>query len=366
MDRGYYTALKSAKLLENAQYITGLQAFYDDYVTPKKPIVVLHQDDVICLRDQGLEMLPKHRRNVPSIDLIEQKIQQYSKTQFVLIHNVTNYNSKINNLKTVQWKNNWCNYNLDQYIPVTNKSLNKSYHWLTLNNNVRLHRHLSCMYALGLNLESTGYIKFDPTGILFHNSWNTYLDYWKFNERNEIFSVKEKFPAFESGFNKIKTSTGYVTRSYTDIPMDTNFENFNNNLSPLYKNTTVEIVNETHWHPERGGIISEKYFNTVFGYNFPILISTSNSLQCIRNSGFDVFDDVLNNNYDTIEDPFVRLTTAIEDNIKLFTDRKYAIDMWHACQDRFNNNVQQTLQNEKNKYQEFCTLIESILNDYEI
>ena len=53
-----------------------------------------------------------------------------------------------------------------------------------------------------------------------------------------------------------------------------------------------------------------------------------------------MFDDVVDHGYDLIENPFDRITTAIDSNRRLLTDLDYVKKSWTQCRLRFENNVQ--------------------------
>ena len=86
------------------------------------------------------------------------------------------------------------------------------------------------------------------------------------------------------------------------------------------------------------GVIAEKYLNSIYAYNFPIFIAVPGTVSYLRNIGFDVFDDIVDHSYDKIQDPVLRLVTAINANIKLF-DKDYVIPVWELNKDRFNSNI---------------------------
>ena len=53
----------------------------------------------------------------------------------------------------------------------------------------------------------------------------------------------------------------------------------------------------------------------------------------------DVFDDIVNHRYDSIEDPSNRLYTAITDNIELLTNNTKVKELWSHNKSRFINNI---------------------------
>jgi hypothetical protein len=99
-------------------------------------------------------------------------------------------------------------------------------------------------------------------------------------------------------------------------------------LRNLYKQSAIEIVNETTFE-EPGYHVTEKFLQSVYGLNLPIVLGQSGIISYLRSLGFDMFDDIIDTKYDSIQSPFLRLTTAIKSNQRLLADRDYAIQIWH-------------------------------------
>jgi len=118
-----------------------------------------------------------------------------------------------------------------------------------------------------------------------------------------------------------------------------NAHNLDQHLRPLYENSFVEIITETLFEPN-AGIQSEKYLNSVYGQNFPIMLGPPGTVQFLRNLGFDMFDDIVDHSYDNVENYVDRLQLAIDSNLELITNSDYARERWNSCQDRFIKNFQ--------------------------
>jgi hypothetical protein len=116
-----------------------------------------------------------------------------------------------------------------------------------------------------------------------------------------------------------------------------NFKNFDVALRPLYRTAVLEIVNETVFF-DKGVVLSEKYLNTIVGFAFPILIGNAGTVQCLRDLGLDVFDDVINHDYDEQTDCVYRAFLAIENNLHLLSNPEVARDYWLKCYNRFKKN----------------------------
>jgi len=78
-----------------------------------------------------------------------------------------------------------------------------------------------------------------------------------------------------------------------------NAENFIKLLN-VYSSANVNVINETMYY-ESHGIISEKTLFAFAGLQLPIIIGHKGIVDQLRNSGFDMFDDVLDNCYVTID-----------------------------------------------------------------
>ena len=144
-----------------------------------------------------------------------------------------------------------------------------------------------------------------------------------------------------------ETDLQYKRRVIDIYPLDknestviqfTNKENFENNLSGLYKNSFVEFVGCKH-HPVTKLNSDEKYINSIYGRNFPIIIGTYKTVEFFRNSGLDMFDNIVDHSYDSIENPVDRFFAAIESNKNLIKDYDQTKQLWKQNEHRFNKNV---------------------------
>ena len=88
-----------------------------------------------------------------------------------------------------------------------------------------------------------------------------------------------------------------------------------------------------------GQFVSEKYLNSIYGCNFPIVISNAGTVSYLRDNGFDVFDDVVDHSYDSESNPVLRVYHAVQKNMHLLKDRNYALTKWNQCKDRFIENL---------------------------
>jgi len=157
---------------------------------------------------------------------------------------------------------------------------------------------------------------------------------WLFDETHEQ-SIK---PALIAGYGKLraqqKDSLGFgVSQPTVDL-----CENLDKPLRQIYRNSFVELVAETYYE-EPCWMLTEKTLHSIYGCNFLIWASSTGTVSHARDLGFDVFDDVVNHDYDKIKNPIDRLVALVDLNHRLLSDADYAKIIWKQNQHRFNNNV---------------------------
>ena len=170
---------------------------------------------------------------------------------------------------------------------------------------------------------------------------------------------------YVEGFQKFKSSTLLLNDDFQiyDNYNNDNVSNFRNKLSNYYRDTFVEIISETSY-TEYCFNLTEKTLNSVYGASFPILLCSKGSVQFLRQMGLDMFDDIVDHSYDTIDDPAIRLETAITKNLKLLTDNARTKQLWTQNLDRFKNNIDFCQKRMYNYYNSrSIDLFKEIIND---
>lgn len=304
-----------------------------------KPNIVVVTIDHLIKDDL---FLPINQRKSQPVEVFKKLAEENPDHNFLIINNCLNMPLPEKNLCFLSWAPEWLSNPKNDYRqidPLSRKNLSGNNIWICLNNNQRVHRYLTSMYILGNNLEKSGYLTIDPWEISQEESWKTWLWWWEYNDHC-ITDIQDYFPVLKKGFYKLKNNVGYKKKEYLpSFTPNNNGKNFEKNLSLLYQDSLTEIINETVWQPDIGGIISEKYLNSVYGKNFPVIIGVANSIQSIRDLGFDVFDDIIDHSYDTISSPTVRLIQALERNKKLLCDFNYTKKCWESCQQKMVQNI---------------------------
>ena len=229
--------------------------------------------------------------------------------------------------------------------PQKKKNFTADYHWVSLTHITRVHRLFTAAYLLGQNLGLDS--SKNKTGLLRISNWEI-LKLNKNNWHDHIQTTGSSFNDLDidnkiitQGFIRLKNGDNGGQPDQTKVVYPrgnlNNPENFNLRLRHLYCNSYVEIINETNCC-ESGIFVTEKYQTSVYGYNLPIIISSYGTVDYLRSCGFDVFDDVVDHSYDNIKNSGHRIMAAIDLNIRLLTDKKYAIDAWNSCVERMDKN----------------------------
>jgi len=272
---------------------------------------------------------------------IEGFVKRHPNTKIILFTSMENLDVELQqpNLYIIPWGGDWVNQQAGYSVldPVLDKNFDSDRAFICLNRNIRPHRLMVLSYLFGAGYADHGVITYlkNPTGnpdvLLDSVNWEfepTHTDI-----RNTILT----------GFELMRTQTNLdddayeIYRQYGKKAND-NIGNFQNRLRAMYQNSFVEIVTESSFL-EPAFFITEKTAHAFYGCNFPIILGGVGIIAHLRELGLDVFDDVVDHSYDLIENPFDRITTAIDSNRKLLTNLDYVKQSWAQCRSRFENNV---------------------------
>lgn len=216
-----------------------------------------------------------------------------------------------------------------QLAGCTDKTFEKSHHWACLCRLPRSHRVIVLCVLFGLKLD-LGYISIGR-----HEFNNASFDEWYNRPLDQDLSVIQ---ILRAGWQEFLTQATSNIRSRYNVPANHNALNFDCNLRQIYNHCALEIVTETTCF-NHGQFTSEKYLNSVYGCNFPILIGNAGIVAYLRDNGFDMFDDVVDHSYDAEPDPVLRIYSAVQKNLHLLLDRGLCIGQWHSCRSRFVKNM---------------------------
>ena len=274
--------------------------------------------------------------------------------QFVIFTSLENLNLEIKqpNMWIVPWGGDIVNAKNDylNLAPVFDKNFNSDKHFICLNRHARDHRVITLSYLLGTGIADFGYIsclwnqaKADivlPRDLFDRVSW-------EFDEPRHTMHKNILIKGYSqlSQISQQHADDWEIYRKHRGLDND-NASNFDKDLRPKYRNSFVEIVSESSFCAPSFNV-TEKTANAFYACNFPILLGGSGIVQHMRDTGLDVFDDVIDHSYDSVQNPFDRIFSAIDRNRRLLLDGDWAKSQWQRCQSRFHTNLSQI----KNIYQ---------------
>lgn len=285
---------------------------------------------------------------------LERICRMYPKKKFILMTEQykMDYLCTANNLKFVdltpycfRFDINKHNYNICLKKPRPSVK-----NWMFLNNTPRIHRISILSYVLSKNIDKFGYIS--ASSKIFE----------KLKDHKKIYSLYQTIFQFDIqtalkfnvGYHILKNKSFEVTEL---VPYKMDYlciDNYNNNLIQFYEKTKLELICSTTFS-EPTLCFSEKEYQCFYGRNFFIYFNSFGSIECLRKWGFDVFDDVVNHDYDRIVDPSERMIRAIDDNIHLLDGSTDLDILWEDREERFNqnclvaDNIQEKLDTESKK-----------------
>ena len=254
----------------------------------------------------------------------------------------------LKNLRIVHWGSDYLIQKEEyQNVDAVEKSFATDYHWISLSHRPRLHRWMAALYLKGLGLDTTGRLSISkqPITSIYHPNSGIDITNWRVPYQHEWTLTLEQDNSYGSildlGFERIsKHNINPPAPGQIYITPNGNAENLNLRLRPLYTNTAVEIVNETIFNFDLGIHMTEKFINSVYGMNLPIVQGQPGIIKYCRELGFDMFDDVIDQSYDLVVNPMERLAAAIDRNRRLLEDRDFAIASWHRCRLRLHANYE--------------------------
>jgi hypothetical protein len=266
-------------------------------------------------------------------EYLENLFDFYPDKKFILFTSMENLEAYITNknVSIIPWGGDITNHELEykEIAPVLDKNMDSVNTFVSLNRGKRQHRSILIQLLYGLGIQSNGLIS-----CMFEID-DPVASQWEFTSGQQ--HIKDLLHAGHEKFDRYSLTITDSSDIYKLTP-NNNPENFKNKLADYYKETFVEIITETSYS-EKAFLLTEKTLNSIYGCNFPILLSSQGAVEFLRSMGMDMFDDVVNHRYDKIENPVDRLYTAINDNLELLTDNVRTKQLWTENKHRFENNV---------------------------
>ena len=313
----------------NVHYITDNELFHR-----KELLSSINQDLVVIgIKDHLTSgWFNPYSETKPNLVLyLEDMFEFYKDKTFILFTSLENLTLRNTNVHVISWGGDLTNQRREyqKLEPVLEKNLNSGTSFINLNRNNRTHRTFILSAIYGMNLESTGFIT-----CMYQDQLPASITHYSLPiNPNHLLT-------FEAGFDKLKAATFSASDSYNIYPEfdNNNAYNFDVSLRDYYRNSFVEVISETSF-TESAYLLTEKTLNSIYGCNFPILLSGMGAVGFLRNMGLDMFDDVIDHSYDSIQDPLERIYFALERNKSLLNNVELAKELWTKHKKRFENNV---------------------------
>ena len=102
----------------------------------------------------------------------------------------------------------------------------------------------------------------------------------------------------------------------------------------VFEPSCISLITEPTYI-EREAHLSEKTIMAIYGGTIPIWVGGWRGADALRMLGFDVFDDIVDHSYETMEDPWARVTQAVIFNLDLLRN----FTMTESILTRLQNNL---------------------------
>lgn len=319
-------------------HFVGDKQFYEDEILYRNAIESSIQNNlvVIGIKDHltSSDFNPWLDNKPDIVTYIEEMFDYYSDKKFIVFTTMENLDLYIQNPRVtlIPWGGDIVNHKssyekLD--VPIE-KDFSSTTSFLSLNRSARHHRIILVSLLFGLGLDKHGLIS-----CMFKDSVSNVLATTKW-----LLPDKDFEELVITGFKELQNTTLSINddRETNGNATNANVGNFTGSLINYYKKTFVEIIAETSC-TEKAFNLTEKTLHSIYGQCFPIVISSPGTVKFLREMGMDVFDDIVDHSYDSIENPAERIYAALTLNKVLLTDVERTKELWAANRERFLKNI---------------------------
>lgn len=312
-------------------------------------------DDVLPINDTIIELSKKHN-NIYFIyshehegdsgnigGLLSSRIMNYNldESKFIIINNNSAINQYMGDYDFKVHKSNFIPYSYSRVLRNVESDfvINKQGKFFMCRNRSPKDHRISLLIKLFLNktIYDFNYSFITETDSIRRNLFTIikYFDVKFFRENQELINTINstiKVDDYELEKNWINPETGDFQSNQPEIfrvpELNISFEN-------SYVNVVTESLYEEHLQSVH---ISEKSYRPFFYYQFPIFVASPNHVQYLRELGFDVFDDLINHNYDYNLDDKERLDMVADEIKKIHNNQDTFKDFYSKNKDRFIKN----------------------------
>lgn len=322
-------------------HLVGNVQFYDDEVIYRNTLMSNIKNDLVILgiKDHltSQNFNPWSDKKPDLIEYLDNMFDYYLNKKFIVFTSLENLDYYITNpqVSIIPWGGDLTNHKseYEKLEPLDTKNFDSPHTYLSLNRGLRSHRVMLTSLLYGLGVNNSGLIS-----CMFKDNVMDPIEYLKWLFTNNQQHIKT---IIVQGFDQLKNTEIELPidrETNGNYPNSANGNNFKNSLVNYYRETFVEVITETSC-TERCFNLTEKTLNSIYGKSFPILISSPGIVAFLRTMGMDVFDDIIDHSYDTIENPIDRIYQAVTSNIELLTDNAKVKDLWKQNEHRFIKNI---------------------------
>ena len=220
--------------------------------------------------------------------------------------------------------------------------------WVSLSRGAPTHRILAACCLLGQGLgdqtspENRGLLRISNYPVAQYQSLAQYV---RDSTTVDIAWNPDQEEILHSGLHKLQQGMngGQPASNIYEFIGINNAANFDRSMRLLYQHSMIEILNEVTFF-SKGIFVTEKFLNSVYGFNLPIVLANPGYVSYLRGHGFNMFDDVIDHDYDHIADPVDRIFAAVQSNRRLLTDFDYARRCYQHCLPALEQNYQYATQ----------------------
>jgi hypothetical protein len=147
-------------------------------------------------------------------------------------------------------------------------------------------------------------------------------------------------------FDNINTFKSKYEIDYKNFDVKDNQIIFNDITT--YQNSYVNITTETNFENEAIHI-SEKSLKPFYYFQFPLILASYQHIKYLKDTySFDLFEDVINYNYDNIQNNRNRLFAFVEEINRIYKNKNFFIEFYKNNKERFikNHNILANYKNE--------------------
>ena len=156
---------------------------------------------------------------------------------------------------------------------------------------------------------------------------------WLVNNVNDIPVTDYKFGPETIMEQGIKNGNFKNAKTYDELLKKTVFEP-----------SCISIITEPCYY-EREAMVTEKTLMAFLAGTIPIWFGGWKNSQSLAKLGFDVFEDIVDHSYETLEDPRERCTQSLERNLHLFNDFESLKTILEKNKTRLQHNVDLLMEN---------------------